>query len=84
MDSSYNLTYEGGIIMALTVVESRVQNLEGRVGDLEVASACTTINIDNLIKRLDSISGWLKALVITLVPCTLSAVGFLIWNVFKH
>lgn len=71
--------------MALTnAEEARIHDLECRTSVVERTVACTDVNLAHLIKRLDSLSIWLRGLVITLIPCTLGGIGFLAWEVLRR
>jgi hypothetical protein len=55
---------------------------EERLRKLEVEGGIMNTRIDNLIKSLDSLTGWVKALVIGLIPTLVGAFGWLIVQVF--
>ena len=56
---------------------------EVRIAKLEADIAGQNRDIQNLIKRLDNLTSWVRALVITLIPAVLSLFGFLIWQVIQ-
>jgi hypothetical protein len=45
---------------------------------LEKSDAEFAIRLENLIKKIDELTGWIKALVVTLIT---SGVGFVIWYI---
>ena len=54
---------------------------EIRIAKLEADMTGQNRDVQNLVKRLDSLTAWVRALVITLIPTVLSMFGFLIWQV---
>lgn len=57
---------------------------EERIANLERAEGITSVRIDNLIETISSLTGWVRLLVITAIPCVLSAFGFLLAYWVKH
>lgn len=55
---------------------------EIRIAKLEADSVGQNRDIQNLVKRLDSLTKGIWALVITLIPAVLTLFGFLVWQVF--
>jgi hypothetical protein len=55
---------------------------EERLRNLERDGAVMSNEIQNLIKSLNSLTGWVKALVIALVPSLIGVFGWLIVKVF--
>ena len=56
---------------------------EQRLANLEADMSGQNRDIQNLIKRLDKLTTGLWALVLTLIPATLSFFGFLIYQVLS-
>jgi hypothetical protein len=59
-------------------IKEQVKDHESRIRKLEISDATMTERMDNLIKQLSSLTGWVKALVIILIT---SLTGFLIWYI---
>jgi hypothetical protein len=59
-------------------VENKINDLECRLRNVEVTGARQQEKIDSLISQLNSLTSWVKALVLLLIPTVLSAFGFLI------
>lgn len=57
---------------------------EIRIATLESKTDVAKTEIGNLIKRLDNLTIWIRALVITLIPTIISAFGFLFWQTFRR
>ena len=51
---------------------------EERLRVLEQSDACMGIEIKNLIGKLSELTGWIKALILTVIPVLLSALGLLL------
>ncbi len=56
----------------------RLDNHERRIGNLEISEAKMGEKIENLIEKLDSLTSWIKALV--MLGAT-SLMGFFLWYV---
>ncbi|MCT4566151.1 MAG: hemolysin XhlA family protein [Maledivibacter sp.] len=59
-------------------VVSRLDDHEKRIGNLEINDAKMSEKIENLIEKLDSLTTWIKALVMLGIT---SLVGFFFWYV---
>ena len=59
-------------------VKDQLRDHEKRIVALEKANAEFAIRLQNLIEKIDSLTGWIKALVISIVG---TGVGFIIWYV---
>ena len=57
---------------------------EIRIAKIEADMSGQNKDIANLIKRLDSLTKGLWALVLTLIPTTLTLFGFLIWQLLNR
>ena len=51
---------------------------EERIRKLERNEAVVSTEVKNLIKKLDDLTGWIKALVMVSIPLLATALGFLI------
>lgn len=58
--------------------EKRLSDVECKIHTMEVDAGKMTILIDTLINRMDNLSKWIMALVITLIPCVLTGISILI------
>jgi len=56
---------------------------ELRIAKLEADSVGQNRDIQNLVKRLDKLTNGIWALVMVLIPTSISLFGFLIWQVLK-
>lgn len=59
-------------------VIDRLDNHENRIKDLEISDAKMGEKLDNLIKQLENLAAWIKALVIL---GGTSLVGFFFWYI---
>ena len=59
-------------------MREQVKDHEKRIVVLEKSDAEFAIRLENLIKKIDELTGWIKALVVTLIT---SGVGFVIWYI---
>ncbi|WP_432406760.1 hemolysin XhlA family protein [Wukongibacter sp. M2B1] len=59
-------------------VVSRLDNYEKRIGKLEINDAKMGEKIENLIEKLDSLTSWIKALVMLVAT---SFIGFFFWYI---
>lgn len=59
-------------------VRERLRDHERRIVDLEKTDAEFAIRLENLVRKLEELTGWLKALVIALITAT---GGFIIWYI---
>lgn len=55
-----------------------VKDHEKRIVVLEKSDAEFAIKMENLIEKIDSLTGWIKALVISIIG---TGVGFIIWYI---
>jgi hypothetical protein len=55
-----------------------VKDHEKRIVVLEKSDAEFAIRMENLIEKIDSLTGWIKALVISIIG---TGVGFIIWYI---
>jgi len=55
-----------------------VKDHEKRIVVLEKSDAEFAIRMENLIEKIDSLTGWIKALVVSIVG---TGVGFIIWYI---
>ena len=51
---------------------------EERINRLECQEAVMGVEIKNLISKLDDLTSWIKALVITIIPVILTSIGYLL------
>ena len=56
----------------------QLRDHEKRIVALERADAEFAIRLQNLIEKIDSLTGWIKALVVSIVG---TGVGFIIWYI---
>ena len=59
-------------------VRDQLRDHEKRIVALEKANAEFTIRLQNLIEKIDSLTSWIKALVVSIVG---TGVGFIIWYI---
>lgn len=59
-------------------VKEMLRDHERRIVMLEKADAEFAIRLENLIEKLESLTGWIKALVVTVVS---TGVGFITWYI---
>jgi hypothetical protein len=62
--------------------EVRLNDHADRLRQLETSDARQTVLIEELCKKLDSLTNWIKALVVTIISALLATgVGFIIWYI---
>jgi len=59
-------------------VKEQLRDHEKRLISLEKADAEFAIRLQNLIEKIDSLTGWIKALVVSIIG---TGVGFIIWYI---
>ena len=59
-------------------VKDQLRDHEKRIIALEKTDAEFAIRLQNLIEKIDSLTGWIKALVISIIG---TGVGFIIWYI---
>lgn len=59
-------------------IKETVKEHERRIVALEKADAEFAIRLENLIEKIDSLTSWIKALVISILG---TGVGFVIWYI---
>ena len=59
-------------------VKDQLRDHEKRIVALEKSDAEFAIRLQNLIEKIDSLTGWIKALVVSIVG---TGVGFIIWYI---
>ena len=59
-------------------VKDQLRDHEKRIIALEKADAEFAIRLQNLIEKIDNLTGWIKALVISIIT---TGVGFIIWYI---
>jgi hypothetical protein len=59
-------------------VREQLRDHEKRIVALEKANAEFAIRLQNLIEKIDSLTGWIKALVVSIIG---TGVGFIIWYI---
>lgn len=59
-------------------IKETIVDHEKRIVALEKTDAEFAIRMENLIEKIDSLTGWVKALVISIVT---TGVGFIIWYI---
>lgn len=57
---------------------------EDRIRRLEQSEVVQKTELQHLIGRLDNLTVWIRALVITLLTSALGAFGFLLWQVISN
>lgn len=62
---------------------SHICHQESRIAKMEAEMSGQNRDIQNLIKRLDGLTRGLWALVLVLIPTTISLFGFLIWQIIS-
>ena len=55
-----------------------IRDHERRIGSLEKSDAEFAVRLENLCDKLDSLTGWIKALVVAIIG---TGVGFFVWYV---
>lgn len=59
-------------------LKEQVRDHERRIGALEKADAEFAVRLENLCMKLEELTGWIKALVVSIVG---TGVGFIIWYI---
>lgn len=59
-------------------MRDQIRDHEKRIVALEKADAEFAIRLQNLIEKIDSLTGWIKALVVSIIG---TSVGFIIWYI---
>ena len=59
-------------------IREQLRDHEKRIITLEKADAEFAIRLQNLIEKIDSLTGWIKALVVSIIT---TGVGFIIWYI---
>ncbi len=59
-------------------MKDQLRDHEKRIVALEKSDAEFAIRLQNLIEKIDSLTGWIKALVVSIVS---TGVGFIIWYI---
>ena len=59
-------------------VKEQLRDHEKRIVALEKADAEFAIRLQNLIEKIDSLTSWIKALVVSIIS---TGVGFVIWYI---
>ena len=59
-------------------IREQIRDHEKRIVALEKADAEFAIKIQNLVEKIDNLTGWIKALVISIIG---TGVGFIIWYI---
>ena len=59
-------------------LRDQLRDHEKRIVALEKADAEFAIRLQNLIEKIESLTGWIKALVISIIG---TGVGFIIWYI---
>jgi len=59
-------------------VREQLRDHERRIVILEKADAEFAIRLENLIEKLENLTGWIKALIVTVVS---TGIGFIVWYI---
>jgi hypothetical protein len=59
-------------------VKEQLRDHEKRIVALEKSDAEFAIRLQNLIEKIDSLTGWIKALVVSIIS---TGVGFIVWYI---
>jgi hypothetical protein len=59
-------------------MRDQLRDHEKRIVALEKSDAEFAIRMENLIEKIDSLTGWIKALVVSIIG---TGVGFIIWYI---
>ena len=59
-------------------IREQLRDHEKRIVALEKADAEFAIKLENLLEKIDSLTGWIKALVVSIVG---TGIGFIIWYI---
>ena len=59
-------------------IKETVKDHERRIVALEKTDAEFAIRLENLIEKIDSLTSWIKALVVSIIT---TGVGFIIWYI---
>jgi hypothetical protein len=66
------------VCVATKKSENSFRDHEKRIVALEKADAEFAIKLQNLLEKIDSLTGWIKALVVSIIG---TGVGFIIWYI---
>jgi predicted PurR-regulated permease PerM len=76
------------IVMEVTImldeIKDRLEQHEDRIRKLELSDASMAAEIKNLIEKINDLTGWIKALILTAFPVLLTAIGFLVSFYFTY
>jgi len=74
--------FQGGGKMSVCMmheeVKDQLRDHEKRIIALEKSDAEFAIRLQNLIEKIDSLTGWIKALIVSIIT---TGVGFVIWYI---
>ena len=59
-------------------VREQLRDHEKRIVALEKSDAEFAIKLENLLEKIDNLTGWIKALVVSIIT---TGVGFIIWYI---
>ena len=59
-------------------IKDQLRDHEKRIIALEKSDAEFAIRMENLIEKIDNLTGWIKALVVSIIG---TGVGFIIWYI---
>ena len=59
-------------------VKEQLRDHEKRIIALEKSDAEFAIKLENLLEKIDNLTGWIKALVVSIIG---TGVGFIIWYI---
>ena len=59
-------------------VREQLRDHEKRIVALEKSDAEFAIKLENLLEKIDNLTGWIKALVVSIVG---TGVGFIVWYI---
>ena len=59
-------------------VKEQLRDHEKRIVVLEKSDAEFAIRLDNLVEKIENLTGWIKALVVSIIT---TGVGFIIWYI---
>ena len=59
-------------------IREQLRDHEKRIIALEKADAEFSIKLQNLVEKIDNLTGWIKALVVSIIG---TGVGFIIWYI---
>jgi hypothetical protein len=59
-------------------IKDQLRDHEKRIVALEKSDAEFAIRLDNLVEKIENLTGWIKALVVSIIG---TGVGFIIWYI---